>query len=90
MKAGKIRSGEFLVEGSVKNKEAKIVLVASDASDNTKKLFSNICHTHQIPLYYLGDKEMLGKAIGKPFRASIAVIDENFSKAIKKQLDSFE
>ena len=34
-----------------------------------------------------GDKEMLGKAIGKEFRASVAVTNSGFAKAIGKNLD---
>ena len=43
MKAGKIVSGEFMTEKSVKTGKAELVLVAADASDNTRKKFQNMC-----------------------------------------------
>ena len=33
-------------------------------------------------------KELLGHGIGKEFRASLAVLDGGFAKAIEKQLDN--
>ena len=40
MKAGKIASGEFCTEKEVKTGMAALVIVAEDASDNTKKKIS--------------------------------------------------
>ena len=42
-RARKIQSGEFSTEKSVKSGRAALVIVASDASDNTKKKFTNMC-----------------------------------------------
>ena len=73
-KAGKIASGEFQTEAAVKDGTAKLVLVASDASDNTKKLFHDKCSYYGVPVYVYGSKETLGAAIGKEYRASILLM----------------
>ena len=86
-KAGKTVSGEFSTEKSVKSGKGYVVLVAGDSSDNTKKKFRNMCTFYEVPLYFLSDKEALGRAMGKEFRASLAVQDENFAKAILKVLE---
>lgn len=39
MKAGKVVSGEFATDKSVKGGNAWLVIVSEDASDNTKKIF---------------------------------------------------
>ena len=83
-KAGKTVSGEFSTEKSGKG---FLALVADDASENTKKKFRNMCTYYEVPLYFLSDKESLGRAMGKEFRASLAVQDENFAKAIMKELE---
>ena len=36
-------SGEFSTEKAVKEGKAALVIVSSDASDNTKKKFTNMC-----------------------------------------------
>ena len=86
MKAGKIKSGEFAVEKAVKTGLAYMVIVSESASDNTKKKFGNMCLYYEVPIYYYGSKEELGVCIGKEFRASLAVMDENFAKAIEKEM----
>jgi ribosomal protein L7Ae-like RNA K-turn-binding protein len=87
-KAGKIVSGEFSTEKAVKSNGASLVIVAEDASDNTKKMFRNMCTYYKVPLYFFGAKDSLGHAIGKEVRASLAVLDEGFAKAMVKQLET--
>lgn len=86
-KAGKTVSGEFSTEKSVKTGKGFLVLVAEDASENTKKKFRNMCEFYEVPVYFLSDKEQLGKAMGKELRVSLSVQDENFAKAIRKELE---
>lgn len=88
MKAGKIASGEFSTEKEVKTGYAELVIVAEDASDNTKKKFQNMCEFYEVPIYFYGDKDTLGHAMGKEFRASLAVTDPGFAKGIAKHLDA--
>lgn len=81
----KLVSGEFMTEKAVKEGSARLVILAEDASDNTKKMFENMCEFYQVPLYTMSNKELLGHAIGKQIRASLAVTDDGLAKAIKKQ-----
>jgi ribosomal protein L7Ae-like RNA K-turn-binding protein len=85
-RAGKTASGEFSTEKAVKSGKAYVVLVSAEASDNTKKKFHNMCTYYEVPVYDYGTKEQLGKAMGKEFRASLAVTDPNLSDAIMKEL----
>ena len=87
-KAGKVVSGEFCTEKEVKSGMAWLVIVADDASDNTKKKFRNMCEFYQVPIYFYKDKDTLGHAIGKQFRASLAVTDEGFANGIKKHIET--
>ena len=86
-KAGKIASGEFMTEKSVKEGRASLVIVSEEASDNTRKMFLNLCTYYKVPMYLFGTKEELGHAMGKEFRASLAVLDSGFSKALVKQME---
>ena len=82
MKAGKIKAGEFSVEKSIKQGKAKLVFVAEDASENTIKKFKNSCFHYRIPFYQYGNKDELGKIIGKEMRSSLSIEDEGFGKRI--------
>ena len=76
------------VTKEVKSGRACLVIVADDASDNTKKKFQNMCDFYQVPIYFYKDKETLGHAMGKEFRASLVVLDEGFAKGIRKHIDT--
>lgn len=86
-RAGKMASGEFQTETAVKAGTAQLVVVAEDASDNTKKLFHDKCSFYKVPFISLGTKEELGHAIGKEFRASLAILDAGFAEAIMKKIN---
>ncbi|MBU9736907.1 L7Ae/L30e/S12e/Gadd45 family ribosomal protein [Diplocloster agilis] len=85
-KAGKTASGEFSTEKAVKSGKASLVIVADEASDNTKKMFRNMCTYYKVPVYFFGSKEELGHAMGKEMRASLALLDAGFAKAVEKEL----
>ena len=86
-KSGKLVSGEFSTEKAVKERKAALVVVAEDASDNTKKMFTNMCTYYNVQIYYFGIKDDLGHAVGKEFRASLAVLDKGLADAMEKQLE---
>lgn len=83
-KAGKLKSGEFSVETELKKGKAKVVVVANDASDNTKKKYRDMCTYRRVPIYFYSDMESLGKCIGTEFRAGVVVTDEGFANGIIK------
>ena len=53
MKAGRCASGEMMTESETKSGRAKVVIVASDASDNTKKKFRDMCKFYRVSNVYL-------------------------------------
>ena len=89
-KAGRCISGETMTESETKSGKAKLVIVASDASENTKKKFQDMCKFYKVPICIYGDKDTLGHAMGKEFRASLAILDEGFADGIRKELNDRE
>lgn len=75
-----------MTEKEIKDGNAFLVIVADDASENTKKKFRNMCEFYEVPLSFYADKDTLGHAMGKEFRASLAVVDAGFAKGIMKHL----
>ena len=65
MRGRNLVSGEFQTEDAVKKGSAMLVIVAEDASANTKKLFHDKCSYYEVPVYEYGTKEELGWAIGR-------------------------
>jgi len=87
MRGRNLVSGEFQTIEAVKTQTAMLVIIAEDASANTKKLFTNKCTFYEIPVYEFGSKEELGRAIGKDMRSSLGVCDAGLAEAIVKQLE---
>ena len=85
-KSGNVVSGEFSTEKAVKTGHAYLVIVSEEASDNTNKMFKNMTDFYEVPMYVFGTKEELGRCIGKEFRASLAITDENLANAVENKL----
>ena len=83
-KAGAIKDGEYACEKTIRSYQAELVIVAADASDNTKKKFTDMAAFRKIPLMTAGEKESLGRCIGKQERAVIVVTDSGFGDSIRK------
>lgn len=88
-KSGNVVSGEFSTEKAVKTMKAYLVIVSEEASANTTKMFTNMTDYYEVPMYCFGTKDELGSCIGKEFRASLAIVDENLANAIIKKLDAY-
>ncbi|HLQ84255.1 MAG TPA: YlxQ family RNA-binding protein [Pseudogracilibacillus sp.] len=85
-RARKCILGEELIIKNIQNKHAKIVLIASDISEQTKKKIINKCTTYEVDFKLVDDRETLGQAIGKSNRVAIAIIDDGFAKKFRTLL----
>ncbi len=86
-RSGNVVSGEFSTEKAIKNRKAYLVILASDASENTRKHFSDMCSYRNVPFSVYGTKMELAHAIGKEMRASLAVTDKGLAVSIQKLME---
>ena len=89
-KAGFLRTGEETAEKLLRNGGAELVIIAGDASDNTKKKFVNKCFFYDRPVRVFGDRAVLSKCVGKNNRTVFAVTDGGFAARLQILIDSFE
>lgn len=87
-KAGKIASGGFLTEKAIQEGTAYAVIIAENASANTRKKFTNKCDFYKIPYAIAFDSDTLGRQVGKQERTVLAVTDEGLAKQVVNKLDS--
>ena len=87
MRGRNLVSGEFQTLEAVRNGSAMLVIIAEDASDNTRKLFTDKCSFYEVPVYRYGTKETLGRAIGKDYRSSLGVCEAGLARKIIEQLE---
>lgn len=83
-KAGRIVSGGFQTEKAIKEHKAKLVILAVDSGENTLRDIQNKCEFYKIPCCLYGEKEALGRAVGKADRSCVAVLDYRFAESIMK------
>ena len=84
-RARKVALGETIIKDMQKGK-MKCVLVAEDASHNTKKKLINKGEFYNVPVYIFSDVEHLSNAIGKQNRVSVGIIDRGFADKIKNMI----
>ena len=85
-KAGKIISGTDVVIDAISKEIVKLVIVAEDISEKSKKNIKYFCEKQNIEMLVFGNIFNNSKAIGKQNRAVIGVKDLKLAEAIKKQI----
>ena len=81
-------SGELQTLDAIKDGSAMLVIVAEDASENTRKLFTDKCSFYQVPIKLYGTREELGRAIGKDIRSSLAGVNAGLAQSIIGYLEA--
>ncbi len=84
-RARMISSGDILLN-DIRKKKVSLVLVAQDASDNTKKKYTDKCSYYQIDIRIIGKIDELSHAIGKNNRVAIGIKNDGFANKIKSKL----
>ena len=89
-RAGALICGTPMICDALRNEKKKplVVLMATDASEGTKKKLTDKCAFYETRLVTLeSGGEALAAAVGKTgFLASVAVTDENLAGLVKKAL----
>ena len=83
-RAGQLVSGEDTVYRLIGKKKLSLLVVATDCSDNTRKLAEKWAAIDHIPLLPIGTRDTLGQAIGKQWRAVIGVKDLGFALKLQQ------
>ena len=83
-RAHKIVTGEILIK-KIRNNEINLVIIASDASDNTKKRFIDKCTSYDVEYILASNRKELSNAIGKNNRVALGIQDVGFAKSLKEK-----
>lgn len=86
-RARKLIAGYNTCVLAVERKQAKLVILGDDLSENTKNKFRNLCKKSNIPFRIYSTAEELSNASGNEGKGVYAVIDQNFANVIKKEID---
>lgn len=86
-RARKLVTGEELVISEVRRGNAKLVIVAEDASENTRKKLHDKCNSYNVPVRVGASRYEIGHAIGKEARVVLAITDNGFAKKMTSLFD---
>lgn len=86
-RAGRIVSGSFAVEQSVKTKKAVFLLIAADAADESKKNYKKLAEYYRIPYAEGLDRGKLGRCLGKEYRAAAVLTDAGFAGKLRQLME---
>ena len=81
MKAGKLAYGSDMCEEKIKAGKVSVLIVAEDASENTKNKFKDLCNG-KTPIFIWGEKDKISHCIGKENKALLGVLDSNLGKKV--------
>ena len=84
-RARKITSGETLIH-DIRNKKVYFVIIAADASDNTKKKIIDKCNFYKTDYVVDGSSDDLSAAVGKYNRVAVGILDKGFAASIKSKI----
>ena len=90
MRSGHLVSGGELTLKAVRNGSAKLVVLATDASAQTKKKFHDKCTYYGVDLVEFRSMAELGRALGKEKRSVLAVTEEGFAKTILDRANALQ
>ncbi len=84
VKAGRMAFGSEACTAFVRSGKMPLVIVAEDASENTKKRMQDKCTSYGTPLIFFGTVSSLAKCTGKGKVSVLGVRDTGFASAILK------
>ena len=87
MKAGKAATGEFAVIGAIRKGRARLVILAADASEASKKTYISKAVWYKVPVVEYGTKDSLGRCCGKEERASVVIMDQGLADAVRQRIE---
>ena len=85
-RANKVYTGSDKCTEAIRKKSAKLVIIARDASDNTKKALTDACRHYGVQYIEYGTMAEIGHITSSPVTAAAAVTDDNFAKAISDRV----
>ena len=86
-KAGKIVMGAEATKEAMVKQKVKLVIVATDASERTKKNMELEAEKQHCKIYQKATIEEMSRAIGKNNKAIVGITDKQFANAMEKNIN---
>jgi len=81
-KGGNITIGFDAAVSDLEKNKSYLVIIASDASEKTKKNIRYYCERYNCEYIEYGEKEILGRSLGRKVVSVLSIRDKNIAKYI--------
>ena len=85
-RAGRVAPGTEAVRRAIREGEARLILIAKDASSVQLEKIRTTLHDRSIPRVVLGDRNMLGAAVGLAALSAVAVTNRSLADQLVAEL----
>ncbi len=85
-RAGGVAPGTEAVRRAIREGEARLVLIAGDASSVQMDKIRTTMHDRTIPRVILGDRDTLGAALGRGPISAVAVTQRSLAERLAEEL----
>ena len=87
-RAGKIVSGYQTCVHTISRGTIRLIIAASDTSDNTKKKFEHLCSRYGVDFCVYGTTDELSLLTGFKGRGIYGITDRNFAEVMIKEIQN--
>ena len=87
-RAGKIVSGYQTCVHTISKGNIKLIIVASDASENTRDRFKNLCSRYGVEFEVYATVDTLSQMTGFTGRGIYGITDRNFAEVMIKEIQN--
>jgi ribosomal protein L7Ae-like RNA K-turn-binding protein len=85
-KGGNISIGFDATCFDIKHRKSILVIIAVDASEKTKENVQFLCEKHTVKCVEYGEKEILGKSLGRKVVSVMSVNDINIASYLQNNI----
>ena len=87
VRARKIVFGYNQCEMAISRRKIKLLIVATDVAENTKKKFAKLAKEFNIPIYVYGKSEDISDICGNQMKNVFGVTDGHFASIIQNEIE---
>ncbi|HBP38360.1 MAG TPA: 50S ribosomal protein L7ae [Clostridiales bacterium] len=83
-KAGAVASGNQAIRQSLVRQQARLVLLAPDAAENTRQKMVRMCQNQKVTVLEFGSMAEISRWTGHESRAAAAILDPGFAGRLQQ------
>ena len=89
-RAGALVTGTFATRQALREDRVKLVLLATDASEGSRRKVLGLVEGKGVPCRTVGTRSELGAAVGESPRSAVGVVETSFAEQLLRRVSGSE